>query len=362
MPASTEPKYVYAGATRWGGGGSKSAKPDTLGGVFRMKLGEYRWEHVVNGFPDVVHVHCITVHPKDKNVLFAGTQDGPYRSTDRGDHWERMRFSPRDLQVWSIAVHPGDPRIMFAGTSPVGVYRSTDGGDSWSPVREVKAPDRLQMGTFVNRVMRIAIDPSKPEEMYASLEVNGAMRSLDGGATWTDCGDSLVSLSERPELKSKILTPFESEGMLDAHAICISARRPGGPIVATRMGLFGSSDRGSHWEDLRVKRFSPMTYGRDIRVSPHDPATLYACLSESSQGSTGSVCKSTDFGATWKRFDHSVQPKSTVMAVALHPDDPNVVFYAARQAQVFGTEDGGKTWREHAMPSGCKGVYAIASA
>src|SRR5258708_1994891 len=266
MPSSSEPTFVYAGVARWGGGGSKTAKPDTLGGVFRMKLGEYHWEHVVNGFPDVVHAHCITVHPNDKSLLFAG------------------------------------------------------------------------------------------------VEVNGGMRSVDGGATWVDCADSLAALSERPELKSKILTQFESEGMLDAHAICISARRPGAPIIATRMGLFGSPDGGSHWEDLGVKRFSPMAYGRDIRVSPQDPATLYACLSESSQGSTGSVCKSTDSGATWKRFDHSVHPKSTVMAVALHPDDPDVVFYAARQAQVFGTEDGGKTWREHAMPSACKGVYAIACA
>jgi len=103
-----------------------------------------------------------------------------------------------------------------------------------------------------------------------------------------------------------------------------------------------------------------LTYSRDIRVSPQDPATLYACLSVSSQGGTGSVCRSTDSGATWKRFDHSVEPKSTVMAVGLHPDNPDVVFYAARQGQVFGTEDGGRSWREHAMPSGCIGVYAIA--
>jgi len=362
MPTSNAPKYVYAGVTRWGGGGSKTAKPDTLGGVFRIKLGEYRWDHLMNGFPEVVHVHCITVHPKDRSIVFAGTQDGPYRSMDGGEHWERTQFSPRDLQVWSIAFHPHDLRIMFAGTSPVGVFRSNDSGETWSPVASVNAPDHLEMGTFVNRVMRIAIDPDKPEEMYAALEVNGAMRSLDGGSTWTDCSAGLVALSEHTELKSRILTPFESEGMLDAHAICFNRKGASGPIIATRMGLFASHDKGAHWEDLKVKRFSPLAYGRDIRVSPQDPATLYACLSVSSQGNTGSICRSTDSGATWKRFDHSVEPKSTVMAVGLHPDDPNVVFYAARQAQVFGTEDGGKTWREHAMPAGCKGVYCIACA
>jgi len=360
MATTIEPKFVYAGVTRWGGGASKTAKPDTLGGVFRMKLGEYRWEHLMNGFPDIIHVHCITVHPNDKSVIFAGTQDGPFRSFDRGEHWERMQFSPRDLQVWSIAYHPRNPRIMFAGTSPVGVYRSADGGENWSPVSSVNAPDRLEMGTFVNRVMRIAIDPNKPEEMYAALEVNGAMRSFDDGATWTDCSTGLVALADRPDLKSMILTPFESEGMLDAHAVCVNPVGQGGPIIATRMGLFASPNQGGHWQDLNVKRFSPLTYSRDIRVSPQDPATLYACLSVSAQGTTGSVCRSTDSGATWKRFDHSVEPKSTVMAVGLHPDNPDVVFYAARQGQVFGTEDGGRSWREHAMPSGCIGVYAIA--
>ena len=89
--AANDPKFVYAGVTRWGGGGSKAAKPDTLGGVFRMKLGDYRWEHMMTGFPEVVHVHCITVHPKDKNVIFVGTQDGPYRSSDRGEHRGQAR-------------------------------------------------------------------------------------------------------------------------------------------------------------------------------------------------------------------------------------------------------------------------------
>lgn len=362
MQSGTEAKYVYAGVARWGGGGSQAVRPDTLGGVFRMKLGDYRWEHLMTGFPDVIHVHCVTVHPKDKATIFVGTHDGVYRTTDRGDHWTRMNFQPRDLAVWSIAIHPLDPRIMFAGTAPIGIYRSTDGGESWSPVEKVNAPDRFDMGGFKNRVMRIAIDPSNPNDMYAALEVNGVMRSRDGGATWNDCSDGLVALAERPELKNKILTPFDSEGMLDAHAICVTTRRPGSPILAARTGLFTTPDRGDHWEDIGVRRVSALSYGRDIRISPQDPATLYACLSESSSGNTGSLWKSTDCGASWKRFDHSVEAKSTIMAVGLSPDDPNAVFCTTRYGQVFGTEDGGKSWREFTMPTGCLGVYSVACA
>lgn len=362
MPSGSGAEYVYAGAARWGGGGSQAVKPDTLGGVFRMKLGEYSWQHVVNGFPEIIHVHCITVHPTDKATIFVGTHDGVYRTTDRGGHWTRMRFEPRNLSVWSVAIHPKDPRIMFAGTAPVGVYRSVDGGESWSPVEKVTAPNRLDMGGFNNRVMRIAIDPNNPDEMYAAVEVNGAIRSLDGGATWSDCSDGLVALADRAEFKSKILTPSDSEGMLDAHAICVSAQKPGAPILATRTGLFTSPDHGRHWDDIDIRRVSPLSYGRDIRVSPLDPATLYACLSESSSGSTGSLWKSTDCGATWQRFDHSIAPKTTIMAVGLSPDDADVVFCTARNGQVFGTEDGGKNWREYAMPAGCTAVYSIACA
>ena len=67
--------------------------------------------------------------------------------------------------------------------------------------------------------------------------------------------------------------------MLDGHALACSAAAPGTVFLANRMGLFRSEDGGSHWQDVDVGRFSPMTYGRDLRVSPHDPKVLYAALS-----------------------------------------------------------------------------------
>lgn len=359
MSESPSPKYVYAGLTRWGGGGSKTAKPDTLGGVFRMQIGEYEWEHKVTGFPEIIHVHCVTAHPTDPSVIFAGTHDGPFRSTDRGEHWERMDFAPRDLQVWSICVHPTDPNIVFAGTSPVGIYKSEDGGEHWQPVPGTQLGDRLDVGKFVNRVMRITVDPSLPDEIYAAMEVNGAMRSLDRGRSWEDCTDTLIALGEKPEYHSKVLTDDLREGMLDAHAICATSARPHAPIIAIRMGLFAGDDCGEHWRDLGVGRFSPLTYARDIRVAPQDPKVLYACLSDSSHGVTGSLCKSEDAGETWRRIDHSVTPETPAMAVALDPDDADRVFFTTRSGQVFGTGDGGTTWREDRLPQGCTGTYAL---
>jgi photosystem II stability/assembly factor-like uncharacterized protein len=208
--------------------------------------------------------------------------------------------------------------------------------------------------------MRLAVDPAEPDHVYAALEVGGVMRSLDGGETWTDCSADLLKLAELPHLKSRIGSDTDTEGMLDAHALCLTAARPGTVFLALRMGLFRSDDRGSSWRDMEIGRFSPLTYARDVRVSPHDPRVLYACLSPAARSEDGSLYRSDDVGESWRRLDHGVTARSTMMAVALHPRDPDQVYCATRHGQVFGTADGGARWREAPLPDGVEDVFAIA--
>jgi photosystem II stability/assembly factor-like uncharacterized protein len=342
---------VYVGAGQWTSG--------TSAGIFR-RVGTGGWEHLTKGLPAVTQVQAITVHPTNPDVVYIGTQDGPYRSTDGGDHWERLGFPERDLQVWSILVHPADSRRLYAGTSPVGVFRSDDGGDTWRRLPKAVQPERVKMG-FACRVMRLAADPARPESLYAAVEVGGVMRSDDGGETWADCSADLVTLAEQPHLKSRIGSDTDIEGMLDAHALCVSAARPGTVFLALRMGLF-RSEGGREWRDMEVGRFSPLTYSRDVRVSPQDPRVLYACLSPAARSQDGSLYRSSDLGETWARFDHGVKAETTMMAVALHPSDAARVYCASRTGQVFGTEDSGTTWREDRLPQGVQDVYALACA
>ena len=350
MPSPSKPSHVYAGAAQWNTG--------MRGGLFRRGVDDARWEPLTRGLPAVSNVQAIAIHPTSPDVVYVATQDGPYRSTDRGERWERLDF-PGGIQVWSLLVHPADPRILYAGTSPVGVYRSEDGGDTWRPL-SVTRPERVKMRSFGCRVMRLAADPASPDELYAALEVGGVMRSLDGGRSWEDCSAGLLKLAERPHLKSRIDSDTDIEGMMDGHALCVSAARPGTVFLAVRMGLFRSEDRGASWQDMEVGRFSPLTYARDVRVAPHDPRVLYACLSPAARSEDGSLYRSQDLGETWTRFDHSVKAAKTMMAVALHPGDPDQVYCAARSGQVFGTKDGGRTWREDSLPEGVQDVYAIA--
>jgi len=207
-----------------------------------------------------------------------------------------------------------------------------------------------------------AIDPQDQSRMCAALEINGSMSSADGGRTWADCSGDLVRLADDEKRKSRILTESDAEGMLDAHAVCISPAGPRAAFLANRIGIFRSLDNGRTWEDLEVGRYSAFTYGRDIRASVGEPGVLYAALSASSQGNVGSVVRSADQGETWSRFDHDVAPQSTVMSIGQHPVRSEIVFFAARRGQVFGTVDAGKTWQTFPLPAGCEGVYSIACA
>jgi uncharacterized protein (DUF924 family)/photosystem II stability/assembly factor-like uncharacterized protein len=343
--AMTDQSYVYAGVGWWRGG--------TRGGVFRLDLADGEVRHLTHGLPEETHVQAVTLHPENPEIVYIGTEDGPYRSTDRGEHWERLGFPDRGTQIWSILVDPKDPKTLYAGTSPVAVYRSQDGGDNWRRLAEPRLPERVRM-PFACRVMRLAKDPGRPAEIYAVLEVNGVMRSLDDGESWEDCSADLIRLA------GPAATPRDREGMLDGHALSVSPAGPSTVFVAVRKGLFRSADRGSSWQDMEIGRFSPLRYGRDIRVSPHDPRVLYACLSPAAQSTDGALYRSDDSGGSWRRFDRGVKAEATMMGVALHPRDPDQVYGVTRCGQIFATRDGGHSWHEHRLPAGCEDTYAIA--
>jgi len=69
---------------------------------------------------------------------------------------------------------------MYAGTRPR-LYKSENGGDSWRKLGLSRRPreDELRLpGDPDGR------RPGNPRELYAGLEVDGVMRSRDGGETW----------------------------------------------------------------------------------------------------------------------------------------------------------------------------------
>ena len=73
---------------------------------------------------------------RDDYTLLVGTvQASIWRSDDGGDSWtrskgERPKLPWSELQCFDLAIHPKDPQVVYAGTND-GVYRSDDRGASF---------------------------------------------------------------------------------------------------------------------------------------------------------------------------------------------------------------------------------------
>lgn len=327
-------------------------------GLYRRTPQRESWEPLGKGLPDGVQVHAIVGRTGDPQAIYIGTQFGLFYSTDSGDSWTDLGLPVTDSAVYSILLHPNDPKTIYAGMDHTVIYKTQDGGETWRRLPTVQ-PEAALTDCFPVRVLRMALDPSAPEEIYGALEVGGFIRSLDGGDIWEDRSQGLLALSEQPHLKSAILSDSDTEGMLDLHALTVSPTEPGTVWIANRMGLFVSKNRGDDWREFDIRRFSEFSYGRDLIASPHDPAVFLATLSASARGDAGSLYRSRDKGETWQRLDHNISIESTLMKVALSPCDPDRIYCVARRGQVFGTEDGGVSWKALPQLSNAINVRAI---
>ena len=74
--------------------------------MHRMADGSDEWEALRLGLPDAPAVRALAVHPLHPEIIYAGTQSGPYRSQDYGDHWERVDIQDHGLPVWSVSFPP----------------------------------------------------------------------------------------------------------------------------------------------------------------------------------------------------------------------------------------------------------------
>jgi hypothetical protein len=87
MPSTREnnrPSYLYLGLAGETGPGRVVDS-----GLFRLADGSSEWEALRRGMPEMPAIRALTVHPLRPEIVYAGTQSGPYRSGDRGEHWER---------------------------------------------------------------------------------------------------------------------------------------------------------------------------------------------------------------------------------------------------------------------------------
>ena len=314
------------------------------GGLLRQADGEDAWEDISAGLPGNPQVRALLLKADNPAVVFAGTQDGVYRSTDRGASWQRLSDPAGGREVWSLAAHPSDPDTIFAGYEPCAIARSKDGGETWEEMDTNKAifPHiTTYMPPLAKRVIGIAIDPVDSANMYAAIEVGGLLGSRDGGETWTQLMDG----------------PYLRNNTLDLHAAQVSAADHGTVQIATQIAMFRGLNHGSRWEHVQVDdMFVGGSYCRDLAVAPDDPNTIY--LASGAGGGAappdtvpeGALFRSHDVGQTWERLDLGEVPPGRMMQVAIDAAAPSRISCASYSGEVYSSQDCGDTWKKSMLP------------
>jgi photosystem II stability/assembly factor-like uncharacterized protein len=338
--------YVYVGLA----GETAPGRP-VNSGLYRMAAGDGGWELAVRGLPEAPAIRAIATHPDLAGTVYVGTQHGPYRSDDRGEHWEKLDIADHGLPVWSLAFDPRDPRVLYAGYENCEIYRSDDGGDKWHQLPVTVRFPEITVGPGSNpakRVLKLAVNPTDSREIYGAVEVGGIIRSLDSGEHWENMSHG----------------QYLNDDTVDMHGILVGRWRPGMVMAISRAGLFTSTDRGEHWASARIEALNPkgQTYCRDIREVPGDPRTIWVAAGANFQSDLGALFRSADGGASWSRVAMGVEPRTTIFALAFDERQPRNMYCATSGGEVFASEDAGKSWSARNLPAGATQVYAMACA
>jgi hypothetical protein len=304
------------------------------GGFWRTIDGGNSWTNTTD-FLYAAGVNTIAVSPNNPNHVLInvrnsnnGVTHGIYQSQDGGDTWNITNFNPDNLgwgglgtynSIYKIVYHPTIPDLVFIGTSE-GLFRSTDNLNTWTNSATGNSWEWDYDFTQIN------FHPTDENIIYAATynENSKIYISNDGGLTFSDsntisgnssniklsvsaaCTDCIYVGSSSGVWKStdngQNFTLISNPGISNYGAFAVSD-------VDTNYMLFGdidthiSSDEGltfnqvTYWSTGNANYNTTGTYVHaDIRGSRSENGVFWV-------NTDGFLCKSLDNGATWQIYE-----------------------------------------------------------
>ncbi|HWR54753.1 MAG TPA: hypothetical protein VN428_26835, partial [Bryobacteraceae bacterium] len=263
-------------------------------------------------------VVSLAFHPRDGNVIYAGTTHLPWRTRDGGKTWQSIHSGMLDdSDVFSIAVEAASPTNVYSSACS-GAYRSVDGGSTW---KRMPTP----RGAF--RTYLVSPDPTRSGVVFAATSA-GLLRSANRGATWQRVSQHAVhSIAYDPVNPDKIYFASVTGGLL-------VSRDGGNTLLESNIGFSN-------------RNFAGITGSGDV---------LYA--SSVYEPGSGGIFRTDDGGGTWRRMASPAGENILVLAAA--PDDPDCVWVAGYRS-LFQSTDGAKTWVKQTLPAGIQAITALAA-
>jgi len=100
--------------------------------IYRTHDAGKTWTEIVNGIPAGAPVSVVREDPKQKGLLFSGSETQVYVSFDDGDHWQSLRLNMAPSSVRDLVIKDDD---VVAGTHGRGIWIL----DDITPLRQIAA-------------------------------------------------------------------------------------------------------------------------------------------------------------------------------------------------------------------------------
>jgi photosystem II stability/assembly factor-like uncharacterized protein len=263
------------------------------------RAGENQWTNIGLEGEDV---NVLVIAPVTPTAIYAGTDNGLYKTTDGGGHWTAINNGLPGPEISVLAVNPSDPTILYAGN----LFKSTDSGANWVSI----------YNNLIGKVLSLATDPNNPQTLYVGTDFGGLSKSEDDGDSWTPV---LATTGI-----SALAVDYNSPDIVYAGGVT-SYGDPG--------GMYKTTGGGDNWASINNGLADPNTIC--LTMDPSAPATLYVCA--------GGNFKTVDGGANWVSKNKGLLNTNT-RSIAIDYSNPSVIYKGDSSGQVQRSRDGGDNW------------------
>ncbi len=266
---------------------------------------------------------------------------GEANTSTTQDTWQQI--APQEVvsegAVFSVAAHPEKSGTLIAGTRPQGVLVTVDGGKHWRMTSE-EFESTANQGINSNGLL---FSKQDPDIVYAGIERLGIWKSLDGGSSWVDKNIGIASGNGH-----------------NAVSFAISPDDVNTVFAGTDGGLYKSVNGGATWQRLSNGLPSGATVTDNdihstvtaIAVNPDNTNVIYAAFYAVGVDETAGVYKSIDGGDYWSSANVGIETgpgdepylrKEYAFDLSLDPRDPDTL-YVATLSGIYKSVNAGESW------------------